>query len=407
MRRAMNLKPQEGRHSTRLSLLVGSYTMLGPFSISTYMPFFPALIIAMGATQSELQQTLSVYLAAFAFMMLFHGPLSDSFGRRPVILVGLAVYFLSSVGAAATATLTVLLLFRAGQGLAVGSGGIAGRALVRDSLEGPDAQRVLSHVQMVFAISPAVAPVFGGWLHQWFPWQSVFIFMAGFSLILVVTSYFFLPESLPQAQRTPFRPRPLLASYAAVFRSRPFWLLTVALSFNFAGFFVYVSSAPRFVLEYLRLSAAEFGWLFIPAMAGSMLGSYLSARAAAKWSRIQTVGAAYAIMFAAGLLNVVQASLLPATVPWSVLPIMLFTIGMGLAMPTITLATLDLFPHGRGMAGSVQGFLQTIVMTLVSSFAPPAIGDSGVLLAAAMIVFTAISGAGWFVYAGRVAGSAP
>lgn len=372
--------------------------MLGPFSISTYMPFFPVLMVSMGASQADLQQTLSIYLAAFGFMMLFHGPLSDAYGRRPVILAGLAVYLAASIGAALAASLAGLLIFRAAQGLAAGSGGIAGRALVRDTLEGPDAQKALSHVQMVFAISPAVAPVFGGWLHQWFPWQSVFIFMAALSAGLLAISYFHLPESLPRADRISFRPRSLISSYGAVLQSKPFWLLTVALSFNFAGFFLYVSSAPIFVLRYLRLGEEQLGWLFIPAMAGSMLGSYLSGRVADRSSPSRTVGLAYVVMFAASLLNLAQAGLLAPPLPWAVLPVMIFTIGMGLATPSITLATLDLFPRMRGMAASVQGFLQTLVMTLVSSIAPPAIGSSGALMAAAMTGFAATGFVGWFFY---------
>ena len=394
---AQNPSPKTGR----LTLLVGSYTMLGPFSISTYMPFFPVLMVSMGATQADLQQTLSIYLAAFGFMMLFHGPLSDAFGRRPIILIGLAVYFVASVGAALATSLTALLMFRAAQGLSVGAGGIVGRVLVRDTLEGPNAQRVLSHVQMVFAISPAAAPVFGGWLQQWLPWQSVFIFMAGFSFVLLTASYFYLPESLPRTDRTSFKPRNLISNYGTVLKSKPFWLLTVALSFNFAGFFLYVSSAPIFVLQYLNLSQSQLGWLFIPAMAGSMLGSFLSGRAASRLPRFKTVAYAYVIMFAASLLNLAQAHLFSPAVPWAILPLMIFTTGMGLAMPTITLATLDLFPRTRGMAGSVQGFLQTLVMTLVSGFAPSAIGHSGVLMAAAMTLFTAIGFTGWLIYVRR------
>lgn len=171
-------------------------------------------------------------------------------------------------------------------------------------------------------------------------------------------------------------------------------------------FFLYVSSAPIFVLQYLDLTESQLGWLFIPAMAGSMLGSFLSGRAASRLPRSKTVAYAYVIMFAAGLLNLAQAHLFTPAVPWAILPLMIFTTGMGLAMPSITLATLDLFPRMRGMAGSVQGFLQTLIMTLVSSFAPPAIGHSGLLMAAAMTLFGAIGSMGWFCYARRSAGDA-
>lgn len=394
MNNGIGLKPP-----TRwLTFMVGGYAMLGPFSISTYMPFFPALITAMGATQAELQQTLSVYLAAFGFMMLVHGPLSDAFGRRRIIIIGLAVYLVASVGAALASTVFLLIAFRTMQGLAVGAGSIAGRATVRDTLEGPHAQRVLAHVQMVFAIAPAVAPVFGGWLARFFPWQSVFIFMAGFSSLLLVLSYFRLPESLPPEHRASIKPRDLMGGYTAVLRSGRFWLLTLTLSFNFVGFFLYVASAPIFVINYLGLEREQFGWLFIPATGGVMLGAYLSGRLAGSVSPLKTVGLAYLLMFAATAVNIGYNAVLPPVVPWVVLPIMMFSAGMALASPIITLATMDLFPRARGMVASVQGFLQTLLMTLVSSVAPAAIGHSGLLMAFAMGAFALIGFAAWVPY---------
>lgn len=204
-----------------LTWLLGSYTMLGPFSISTYMPFFAVLMVSLGATQVELQQTLSVYLGAFGFMMLFHGPLSDAFGRRPVVLVGLAVYTVASVGSALATSLGVLLFFRTLQGLSVGAGSVVGRAIIRDRLEGPEAHRLLSHVTMIFGLAPAIAPVFGGWLHGWFPWQSVFIFLALFAAGQLVASFRYLPETLPRERRMPMKLAALTHSYAAVLKSRP------------------------------------------------------------------------------------------------------------------------------------------------------------------------------------------
>jgi len=404
----MREQPLEGARHSSLAFLVGGYAMLGPFSISTYMPFFPALMMAMGASQAEIQQTLSAYLAAFGFMMLLHGPLSDAFGRRRIILVGLAVYLAASLGAALASSVVILLLFRMAQGLAVGAGSIAGRATVRDTLEGPRAQRVLAHVQMIFAIAPAVAPLLGGWLARYFPWQSVFIFMAALAALLLAFSWLRFPESLALDARTSFRPRALFKGYLAVLRSRPFWLLTAALSFNFAGFFLYVASAPVFVLEFLGLGRDQFGWLFIPATAGVMLGAYISGRLADRLSSRKTVTAAYAVMITAAALNVGYHVFLPPVVPWVILPVMLFSAGMAMASPTITLATMDLFPRARGMVSSVQGFLQTLLMTLISSFGPTAVGHSGQLMAITMMGFTVIGLAVWFLYVrDNRAGAAP
>jgi DHA1 family bicyclomycin/chloramphenicol resistance-like MFS transporter len=387
---------------TWLTWLLGGYTMLGPFSISTYMPFFPALLVSFGATQVELQQTLSVYLAAFGFMMLLHGPLSDAFGRRPIVLAGLAVYTLASVGGALSASLGLLLFFRTLQGLSVGAGSVVGRAIIRDRLEGPQAQKLLSYVTMIFGLAPAIAPVFGGWLANWFPWQSVFIFMAIFSLIQLVASYFHLPETLPPEKRTSMTVRDLAHSYRTVLGSRPFWLLSLALSSNFIGFFLYVASAPVFVIEYLNLSQSQFGWLFIPAMSGVILGSYLSGKVAGRFSRTTTIGCGYLTMLCAVIFNVAYNAFFPPVVPWVILPIMLYTIGMSLAMPSITLLTLDLFPAMRGMTASMQGFIQTMVMTFVSAVVSPLLAQSGLKMALGVLVFLGAGYFCWFVYTIRV-----
>lgn len=381
--------------------------MLGPFSISTYMPFFPALMVSLGATQVELQQTLSAYLAAFGFMMLLHGPLSDAFGRRPVILAGLAVYLLASIGGALAGSLGFLLFCRTLQGLSVGAGGVVGRVVIRDRLQGAEAQKLLSQVSMIFGLAPAIAPVFGGWLQNWFPWQSVFVFMAVFSGLQLVASYFSLPETLPPEQRSSMKLPVLAHNYSTVLRSKPFWLLSLALSFNFTGFFLYVSSAPTFVIEYLGLSKAQFGWLFIPATGGIILGAYLSGKVAKRFTPATTIGFGYLTMLIATVLNVAYNAFLPPVVPWVILPIMLYTAGMSFATPSITLMTLDLFPSMRGMAASVQGFIQTMVMTIVSAVVAPLVADSGSKIALSVSCFLAAGYLAWRIHTPSLQTSVP
>lgn len=378
-----------------LAWLLGSYTVLGPFSISTYMPFFPVLMVSLGATEVELQQTLSAYLAAFGFMMLFHGPLSDAFGRRPVLLVALSVYLAASVGAAFAASLGGLLLFRTIQGLSVGAGGVVGRAIIRDRLHGPEAQRLLSQVTMVFGLGPAIAPVFGGWLHHWFPWQSVFVFLAAFALVQLAATYFLLPETLPPEQRLPVHWKALSQSYASVLKHRQFWMLTLALSSNFAGFFLYVASAPVFVTRHLGLREDQFGWLFIPAMAGVIFGAYLSGKVAKRYSPRQIVLVGYVAMATGVASNIAYNLLFPPVVPWAVLPIMLYTAGMSVAMPVITIRTLDCFPKARGMASSLQGFIQTMVMTAASGIVAPLVAHSGLQMAWTMLGFMCVGVFAW------------
>ncbi|HTH12224.1 MAG TPA: MFS transporter, partial [Acidovorax sp.] len=145
-----------------LAVLLAVLGMLGPFSIDTYIPAFSGIAHALGATPVEMQQTLSAYLFGFAFMNLFHGALADSFGRRPVVLCGIAMFTLASAGCALSQSIGQLIAFRALQGLSTGAGIVVSRAVIRDMFPPARAQQVMSQVTIYFGVAPAVAPIVGG-----------------------------------------------------------------------------------------------------------------------------------------------------------------------------------------------------------------------------------------------------
>src|SRR5690606_7811273 len=168
------------RSTRTLTLLLAGLAMFGPFSIDTIFPAFPQMAAQFGADKVAMQQTISVYLLSYALMSIVHGPLSDALGRRRVILAGLVVFTLASVGCALSGDLPTLLAFRALQGLSAGVGLIVGRAVIRDVLQGDDAQRLMSHVSMIFGIAPAIAPILGGWMLGAGRWPLIFWFLAAF-----------------------------------------------------------------------------------------------------------------------------------------------------------------------------------------------------------------------------------
>src|SRR5258706_2908750 len=181
----------EAHHATRrfrwsFAALPAALAALGPFSIDAYLPAFGGIQASLGATRLEIQQTLSGYLFAFGLMFLFHGALSDSFGRRPVILVALVVYTIASVGAALAGNVHSLILWRVLQGLSVGAGMVVGRAMIRDLFGQEDAQRLMSLVTLFFGLAPAVAPVIGGWVFFGVGGGSIVLFFAPWGLLLVV-----------------------------------------------------------------------------------------------------------------------------------------------------------------------------------------------------------------------------
>ncbi|MDP1620318.1 MAG: multidrug effflux MFS transporter, partial [bacterium] len=233
--RALSASHTHLKHNrVTLTLLLAGLSMLGPFSIDTYMPSFPDMQAGLHATPLQLQQTLSVYLLAFGLMMLLHGALSDAFGRRPVILVSLVAFIAASVGCALSNQIEQLLVFRALQGLSAGAGMVVGRAMIRDLYAGHEAQRLMSQVTMIFGISPAIAPVIGGWLQIGFGWHAVFVFMAVLGVLLFVASWRYLPETLPPIARQPFAAHSLARNYRMVFGNRTFLLLSGAVALHFA-----------------------------------------------------------------------------------------------------------------------------------------------------------------------------
>ncbi|MCG9095493.1 MFS transporter, partial [Laribacter hongkongensis] len=247
-----------------LALMLAALSTLGPFSIDTFLPAMGAIGTALEASPLEMQQALSVYLFFYGSMMLWHGSISDAMGRRPVLMVATGLFACASIGCMLAQSLGQLLLFRALQGVCGGAGLIVGRAIIRDTFDGHDAQRLMSQVTMLFSLSPALAPVIGGWLYGAFGWRSIFAFMALVGLVLFVLCWRWLPETHARERRSSLAPRMLLRNYWQVVRQPEFRWLAVAVTFNFAGFFLYIPAAPVFLMRHLGLGHNDFLWLFGP-----------------------------------------------------------------------------------------------------------------------------------------------
>ena len=372
-------KPPRG-----IALLLASLASLGPFSIDTYLPSFHDIGVSLHATPLEVQQTLTAYLLSFAIMALWHGAIADALGRRRVILVTLTLFGLASACCVFATRIEHLWILRALQGMSAGAGIVISRAIVRDLFDGPAAQRLMSHITMMFAIAPAIAPVIGGRLQFWFGWRSVFVFMVLMTLTLWLACWRLLPETLPVERRQSLHGGYLARTYWKVLTSPVFPLACGGLAFNFAGFFIYVLSAPEFLMTHLGVAETGFLWLFGPAMTGLLAGSWLSGRFAGKISLRHTMLRGYVVMGGAVLLNIAINLLLPPSLPWSVLPIPFYTLGMSLVMPSLTLLSLDPFPDQRGLASSCQMFLQSIFNGLVAGVIAPALWGSTRTLAFGM-----------------------
>ncbi len=388
----------------RIALLIGGLSMFGPFAIDAIFPAFPQMGAQLGADKLAMQQTISVYLLAYAFMSLFHGALSDALGRKRVIVGGLVVFILASIGCALSRDMGTLLFFRALQGLSAGVGYIIGRAVIRDLYEGDDAQRLMSHVSMVFSIAPAIAPIIGGLLLGWTGWTGVFWFLVGFSTLLLLTTWLWLPETHPPHARQPLRAGQLARDYIGIASNGRFLRLAAAGALGFGGLFLYIASAPAFVMDLLRLSEREFAWLFVPTIGGMALGAFASGRAAGRIRGERLVAIGYGCMAAATLFNIgYNAFATQMSVPWAVLPMSMTAFGVALIFPILSLAILDMYPRLRGSASSLQAFSTLITNSVIAGLLSALLSRSGLSLAIGAGCF-ALASFGMWSWERRVSG---
>ena len=393
-----------------LSTMLAGLSMLGPFSIDAYLPAFPNIQAELKATPIEVQQTLTAYMLAFAAMVLWHGALSDAFGRRNVILVSLVLFAIGTFGCAASHSVHYLWIFRIMQGLSAGAGVVVGRAIIRDLYADAEAVRLLSLVTMIFTIAPAIAPILGGWIVAYADWRTIFLSLLGYTVLLFLYCYRRLPETLPREKRQPFNPRFLWHSYSTIFSSPLFHMKAGVVALNFAGLFLYIAAAPVMLPEHLGLGPSQFGWLFIPSVGGIFLGALAANRIAGKITYPRQIGIGFAFLLSAVAVNVGYHSFFPPALPWSVAPIFVYTFGMSFIGPGATLLTMDLFPHIRGTVASCQSFALTLLGALVAGVIAPILSHSVLWLAIGQALFALLALALWIgsrLYRRRLARNPP
>lgn len=358
-----------------LIVTIALLTMVGPFTIDTYLPSFPDIESSFGVNRTLMLQSISFYLVASALCTLFWGPLSDRIGRRHVILGSLSLFVAASLGCAWSQSYTSFLFFRVVQGMAASGGMVAGRAMIRDAHDEHSAHRAMSYVMMLFALAPAIAPIIGSWLHDLFGWRSVFQFLALYGVVMIMMTLL-LSETLDVADRRSFHPAHVMRLYIRTAQHGRFRALVLALGISFGGLFTYIAGSPTVIYDFLGLDSRHFAVQFIPMTLGIVAGSFISGRLAHHWQTHGIVWLGFFVMGLACVLNLAQSAWLTPTVFTVIAPLVVYAVGMALAIPGVTILALDCFPENRGTASAVQGFVQVMMAALISSLVIPLLGAS-------------------------------
>ena len=384
----MRLKPG----SRGLTILLSMMTGLGPLSTDIYLASMPFIGAALNASASAVQLTMSAYVIGFAFGQIIYGPLSDKFGRRPVLLAGFAIYLAATAACVFAQSIDMLIAARITQSLGAAGPIILARAIVRDLYEGAQAGRQLALMSTIVGFTPIGAPVLGGVLQSAFDWHASFIAMLLVAGILSFVVLLLLPETNHNKQEAPLSIASIWASFGEVAKNHAFRTYAGMQAISYSGLFVFLSGSSYVLQKVYGFDSISFGLMFASCSICYVSGAYIGARMVARRGLNGMIGRGVAIMGVGGVAQLVSVLLFPNTPLAFIMPEMVYFFGLSFIMPNTVAAAMSPFPERAGAASSLMGFVQ------MSSAAPVAWAMALFLSTSAVpvAVVMAISGAGAF-----------
>lgn len=390
----MTTPPAPGRARTVvLTILLAALAAFPPMAVDQYLPAFPEIRAALGASAAGMQWTLSVFFIGFAAGQLIFGPLSDRFGRLPPLMVGVVAFILASAACAVSSSIEALIFWRGVEGLGAAAGSVIGRAMIRDLYDGTKAASMLSLMALVMGIAPMVAPILGAGVTAWFGWAANFQTLALFGAVCMVGAIAGLRETLPLERRRPAAPRAILAAYATLARDRRFVAYALSSGFSFGGYFAYISGSPFAFMELNQVSPTVYSYLFGLNVLGMMALASLNSRLVGRFGidvmlrQGLRLGAAGGVAFLLLALGGIQGLYGVAAA------LFLFVSAQGMITPNAMAGALSIRPEMAGTASALAG----TGMFVIGAVAGAMVGllFDGSLRPMAAIIAAAALGALW------------
>lgn len=359
-------------------------TAIGPLALNIFIPSMPGLLRAFDTNYGTAQLTLSLYLAGLAPAQLVYGPLSDSFGRRPVMLGGLIVFLIGSLFCLVAPVIEMLIAGRVVQAIGGCVGMVVGRAVVRDLYDRDRTASILAYITMAMVTAPMVAPIIGGFLDVWFGWRASFVFVLVAGGLVMIGVWILLSETHPEEERRSGW-HDLLASFPVLIRRRAFCGYAFQVSFSSATFFAFLGGAPYVTMELMGRTPSDYGLLFVPIVAMYMLGNYISASRAVRFGidRMITTGTLISL---AGAFTLAGVTLAGALGPYTMFGFMaVMALGNGLCIANGFAGAVSVEPQMAGAAAGFSGFLHTATGAAASFVVGSLLTDSVAPLVVAMV----------------------
>jgi len=377
-------------------IILGALSALGPFTIDLYLPAFPTVAADLNASDAAIQITLTATLIGFALGQLVVGPLADAFGRRRPLIIATAVHVIASFAVAFAPTVELVTVGRVFQGIGAAGSGVVAMAIVRDLFSGQRLIRMLSRLALVWGLAPVLAPVLGSQLLRLVEWRGIFIFLAGYGIVMTVVSAFVMIETLPAERRGVFSSKAVARRYKHLVRDGAFVGATLLGSMIFTALFSYLSSSSFVLQDIFGLSAQEYGIAFGANSLGLVAATQISARLMRRFAP-KTVATAGVLIMTAGALSLLAAGIFDGNIWWVLASLFVVVSPLGIIMPTVQVTALQNHADEAGTAASLIGAMNSLIPGLVT----PLIGVLGssvlnmayVMLGALVIAHLAL----WFI----------
>lgn len=341
-------------------LVLALLLSIQPVTTDLYLPALPALTRSLGAPVSAAQLTLSGLLLAFGCSQMVWGPLSDRFGRRPVLLAGLSIYTVASLGSALAPSMALLVVWRVAQGAAMGAVVMCARAIVRDLYTPLEGARAMSKALTGLGIVACLCAPLGGLLSQWLGWRAALLALTAYAVITLALVALRMPETLARRNPQALQPRALVGTWLHVLKSPTFWAFSLQTTATYGGLFTFLAASSFVYIDVLGLTRTQYGWVMASACVAYLAGTLLCRRLLARHGLLRTVAIAGALSVAGGTLMAAVA-LLGARQPWALLlPFYLFMLGHGIHQPCGQSGAVGPFPQAAGVASALNGFMMML-----------------------------------------------
>lgn len=354
------------RRNFKIILILCLISSLGRFVLDSYLPSLPAISLYFNMADSSTQKTLTLYLLGFSLSQLIYGPLSDRYGRRVIIMAGMAIFLLGSFVCSIAVTPTVLFISRLIAGIGAGACGVLNRAIASDCFKGAEFSKAWSYTTTTLVLTLIVAPVLGGYMQDAFGWRSNFVLATFFVCLTLFILFYFLPETHKQTPAIPLKIPQIVKNYYQILLSPTFFMCTLCYTLAFSGLIIYFQISPLLYIKVFGLTATQYGWSSLIIAASYLIGGLLVSKLVSVIGIRKLLFLGTALLIGGGVSMLLAYYFNHVQLYTVLLPSAIYVIGARIVIPNAIAGSMKEFRHLGGSSSALIGCIQMSGSSLIS-----------------------------------------